>query len=105
ASQYRASVLCAPNFGYAYYLKHFSDEENQSLNLSSVRIIYNGAEPISEPLCNEFTRRLVRYGLSCTAMRPVYGLAEATLAVSMSKLDDLVLTSVPDIPSAASEGK
>jgi acyl-CoA synthetase (AMP-forming)/AMP-acid ligase II/aryl carrier-like protein len=53
-----------------------------SLDLSSVRLIFNGAEPISVELCEEFLARLAGMGLKRTAMFPVYGLAEASLAVS-----------------------
>ena len=52
------------------------------LDLSSVRLIFNGAEPISVELCEEFMARLAPAGLKRTAMYPVYGLAEATLVVS-----------------------
>ena len=46
--------------------------------------IYNGAEPISVELCNEFMRRSPTPGLKHHAMYPVYGLAEASLAVTLS---------------------
>ena len=47
-----------------------------------VRLIYNGAEPISVELADEFMTRLAPAKLKRTAMYPVYGLAEATLVVS-----------------------
>jgi acyl-CoA synthetase (AMP-forming)/AMP-acid ligase II/aryl carrier-like protein len=47
-----------------------------------VRLIFNGAEPISVELCEEFLARLSALGLNRDAMFPVYGLAEASLAVS-----------------------
>jgi acyl-CoA synthetase (AMP-forming)/AMP-acid ligase II/aryl carrier-like protein len=52
------------------------------LDLSAVRLIYNGAEPISPALCHEFLASLRPAKLRETAMYPVYGLAEASLAVS-----------------------
>lgn len=91
ASQHKTTVLSSPNFGYKYLLKHFS-ERSTDWDLSSVRIIYNGAEPISKSLCDTFLSHLSCYGLKENAMCPVYGLAEATLAVSMSKPDDIVAT-------------
>jgi acyl-CoA synthetase (AMP-forming)/AMP-acid ligase II/acyl carrier protein len=51
--------------------------------LSRVKLILNGAEPISWDLCREFLQALAPFGLKANTMHPVYGLAEATLAVTM----------------------
>ncbi len=82
ASRVRASILCSPNFGYRHYLKVLGERTPENLDLSAVRLIFNGAEPISVELCEEFLGRLAPSGLKRTAMYPVYGLAEASLAVS-----------------------
>ena len=82
ASQQKATILCSPNFGYRHYLKVLGERSPGNLDLSSVRLIFNGAEPISVELCEEFLARLASVGLDRNAMYPVYGLAEASLAVS-----------------------
>ncbi|MDE2450492.1 MAG: non-ribosomal peptide synthetase [Gammaproteobacteria bacterium] len=82
ASRIRASVLCSPNFGYKHYLKVLGDRPIEGLDLSSVRLIFNGAEPISVELCEEFLTRLAPARLPRNSMYTVYGLAEASLAVS-----------------------
>ena len=82
ASRIGATLLCSPNFGYRHYLKVLGERAPEGLDLSSVRLIFNGAEPISVPLCEEFLDRLAVAGLARNAMYPVYGLAEASLAVS-----------------------
>jgi acyl-CoA synthetase (AMP-forming)/AMP-acid ligase II/acyl carrier protein len=82
AARVRASILCSPNFGYRHYLKVLGERPVESLDLSAVRYIFNGAEPISVELCEEFLARLAPARLKRTAMFPVYGLAEASLAVS-----------------------
>ena len=82
ASRIRASILCSPNFGYKHYLKVLGDRPVEGLDLASVKLIFNGAEPISVELCEEFLARLAPAGLARNAMYPVYGLAEASLAVS-----------------------
>jgi len=82
ATRIRSTILCSPNFGYRHYLKVLGDRPINGLDLASVRFIFNGAEPISVPLCNEFLDRLEPAKLQRTAMFPVYGLAEASLAVS-----------------------
>jgi acyl-CoA synthetase (AMP-forming)/AMP-acid ligase II/acyl carrier protein len=82
ASRIRASILCSPNFGYKHYLKVLADRPIEGLDLSAVRLIFNGAEPISVDLCEEFLTRLAPAKLARNSMYPVYGLAEASLAVS-----------------------
>ena len=61
----------------------WASARSTALDLSAVRLIFNGAEPISVELCDEFldAARAVR-ACTRTAMFPVYGLAEASLAVS-----------------------
>ena len=86
AARVRATILCSPNFGYKHYLKVLGDREVEGLDLSAVRLIFNGAEPISVELCNEFLTRLAPAKLARNAMFPVYGLAEATLAVSFPEV-------------------
>jgi acyl-CoA synthetase (AMP-forming)/AMP-acid ligase II len=78
----KASLIASPNFGYRLLLKHIKKNKFSELDLSCVRILFNGAEPISMNLCREFTEALSPYGLSPTAMFPVYGMAEAGLAVT-----------------------
>jgi len=85
ASRVRATILCSPNFGYKHYLKVLGDRPVDGLDLAAVRFIFNGAEPISVELCEEFLTRLAPAKLARTAMYPVYGLAEASLAVSFPK--------------------
>ncbi|TLZ35176.1 MAG: AMP-dependent synthetase [Gammaproteobacteria bacterium] len=82
ASKVRATILCSPNFGYRHYLKVLGERAPEGLDLSAVRLIFNGAEPISVELCEEFLGRLAPAKLNRNAMYPVYGLAEASLAVS-----------------------
>lgn len=81
-SELKATVTCSPNFGYKHYLKALKNKTPEALDLSRVRVIYNGAEPISVELCEQFLETLKPYGLSREAMFTVYGLAEATLAVA-----------------------
>ena len=82
AARVRASILCSPNFGYKHYLKVLGERSPEGLDLSAVRLIFNGAEPISVQLCEEFLSRLAPTRLPRNSMFPVYGLAEASLAVS-----------------------
>ncbi|MDH3846920.1 MAG: non-ribosomal peptide synthetase [Gammaproteobacteria bacterium] len=90
ASELRATQLCSPNFGYKHFLKLFERKGlPEGTNLSGVKLILNGAEPISYDLCDEFLAALEPYGLARTAMFPVYGLAEATVGVTFGTPGDL----------------
>ncbi|RZV34226.1 MAG: hypothetical protein EX272_13195 [Chromatiales bacterium] len=86
ASELRATQLCSPNFGYKHFLKLFVRKGLPDIDLSCVKRIINGAEPISWSLCEEFLDALAPQGLKRNTMLPVYGLAEATVGVSFSEL-------------------
>ncbi len=85
AAKHRTTITCSPNFGYRHYLKVLGSRGVDDLDLSSIRLIFNGAEPISVELCNEFMDRMAPAKLARTAMYPVYGLAEASLAVTFPR--------------------
>ena len=82
ASEYKITMLSSPNFGYKYLLDTLKMDGTQpDWDLSNVRIIFNGAEPISAELCMEFLRVLSKFKLNSNCIFTVYGMAEATLAV------------------------
>ncbi len=85
ASELHATQLCSPNFGYKHFLKLFVRKGLPDVDLSSVKNVLNGAEPISWELCEEFLDALAPLGLVRSSMMPVYGLAEATVGVSFRK--------------------
>ncbi len=87
-SEKKATVSSSPNFGYQHALKYFDPEKNSHIDLSSLRLIFNGAEPISAEICRQFNQALKPFGLSENAIFPVYGLAEASLAATFSKPSD-----------------
>jgi acyl-CoA synthetase (AMP-forming)/AMP-acid ligase II/acyl carrier protein len=90
ASELRATQLCSPNFGYKHFLKLFERKGlPDDTDLSRVKLILNGAEPISYDLCEAFLNALEPHGLARTAMFPVYGLAEATVGVTFGTPGDL----------------
>lgn len=91
-SEYKITFTSSPNFGYQYLLKHFRPEKNQDINLSSIRIIVNGAEPISFDICKKFTEYFKEYGLKENTIFPVYGLAESSLAVTFSNPEEKIIT-------------
>jgi len=80
-------VTGCPNFGLALVLRYLSRKKTQSMwNFSPMKAMLNGAEPISVQIMNDFTNALKPHGFSPDAMMPVYGMAEATLAISFTPL-------------------
>jgi acyl-CoA synthetase (AMP-forming)/AMP-acid ligase II len=85
-SRYRATVSPAPNFAYALCVHRIQDDELDGVDLSNWRVALNGAEAVVPSVVRAFTERFARWGFRPEAMTPVYGLSEATLAVTFSKL-------------------
>jgi len=84
-SRHRGTISPAPNFAYGLCLKRVSDDELEGVDLSSWTYALNGAEPVSLTLAEKFCERFARYGFRSEAMLPVYGLSEASLAVTFPK--------------------
>jgi acyl-CoA synthetase (AMP-forming)/AMP-acid ligase II/acyl carrier protein len=84
-SEKGVTVTCSPNFGYRHCLRALGDKTLEDTRLDKVRLLFNGAEPISVELAEEFLERMAPYGLKREAMFPVYGLAEASLAIAFPK--------------------
>ncbi|APC40563.1 type I polyketide synthase [Clostridium estertheticum] len=80
--QHKISLTSSPNFGYRLLLKKITDKHLATWDLSRLRLIFNGAEPISIPLIREFMDKLAICKLPATSMFLVYGMAEACLAVT-----------------------
>ncbi len=80
--KHRGTLAASPNFGYELCLRKISDEAIEGLDLSSWRMAFNGAEPVSPDTITNFTQRFSRYGLRPEAMTPVYGLAECSVGLA-----------------------
>ncbi|MGH3855692.1 MAG: fatty acyl-AMP ligase [Pseudonocardiaceae bacterium] len=85
-SRYRATTSGGPNFGYDMCTRRMSDDECTGLDLSSWKVAFNGAEPVRPDTLRGFTERFASYGFNPTAWYPCYGLAEATLLVTGSRV-------------------
>jgi acyl-CoA synthetase (AMP-forming)/AMP-acid ligase II len=84
-SRYRGTTSPAPNFAYGLCVDRIRDEEMAGVDLSCWRMAMNGAEPLSAETIRRFEHRFSRWGLRSDAMMPVYGLSEATLAVTFTR--------------------
>jgi len=78
----RATITVTPPSALKTSLDLLKRRPLRNADLSSLRQIICGSEPISAQLVDHFKEVLVPYGVPETALRPVYGLAESTLAVT-----------------------
>jgi acyl-CoA synthetase (AMP-forming)/AMP-acid ligase II len=90
-SKYRSVISPAPDFAYGLCLKKVKDKDMEGVDLSNWEIALNGAEPINTEGMMQFCERFARWGFRPEAMTPVYGLAEAGLAVTFSDFKALPL--------------
>jgi len=83
--RHRGSLSPAPNFAYELCVRKIAEEDLKGLDLSSWRAAINGAEPVQASTLERFAERFQPYGFRREAFMSVYGLAEASLAVSAPK--------------------
>lgn len=82
-SRYKATHSCAPNFAYELCVRKVTSEQRSTLDLSSWRMALNGAEPVQPKTLQRFFEAFKTCGFSWSTFCPGYGLAEATLIVSV----------------------
>jgi len=83
--KYRGTISFGPNFAYALAARRAGDV--RGLDLSCVRVLGCGAEPIKAQTLDAFISAYRNAGLRSEAIMPAYGMAEATLAVSFDSVD------------------
>ena len=81
-SQYKGTTSGAPNFAYELCIQKITPEQQETLDLSSWDVAFNGAEPIRQDTLERFYAKFASCGFRREAFYPCYGMAEATLMVS-----------------------
>ncbi|MDF0730621.1 amino acid adenylation domain-containing protein, partial [Pseudomonas entomophila] len=81
-SDYRGTITGAPNFAYDLCARSVTEAQRASLDLSCLRVAFNGAEPIRHSTLDRFTDAFSDTGFRPQAWLAAYGLAESTLMVS-----------------------
>jgi 1-acyl-sn-glycerol-3-phosphate acyltransferase len=81
--RFRGTISAAPNFAFELCLDKIDDSALSGLDLHTLRLVANGAEPVNISTMGRFIERFRRYGFRPEAMAPVYGLAENAVAVSL----------------------
>lgn len=85
--KHRGTIAAAPNFAYELCVRKIADKDLEGVDLSSWRAALNGAEPVNPETLERFAKRFAKYGFRSEAQLPVYGLAEATLGVTVPPLN------------------
>ncbi|KTD12093.1 saframycin Mx1 synthetase B [Legionella gratiana] len=103
-SQERITLTCVPNFAFDFCVKKVTNAQINQLDLSCLRCIYNGSEPIQFDSVQQFINTFTIAGLSPQTIYPCYGLAEATLMLT-AKQYNIFDTSLKLIKSDFELGK
>ncbi|BBZ30876.1 nitrate ABC transporter substrate-binding protein [Mycolicibacterium madagascariense] len=82
-------ISVAPNFAFDHAAARGVPKDGEPpLDLSNIRAVLNGSEPISAATVRRFNDAFGPYGFDPKALKPSYGLAEATLFVSTTPADE-----------------
>jgi acyl-CoA synthetase (AMP-forming)/AMP-acid ligase II len=81
-NRYRAHTSGGPNFAYNLCVDRYQSNQCTDIDLSSWKIAFNGAEPVTASTIRRFSETFEPHGFDPKAMFPCYGMAEATLFVS-----------------------
>ncbi len=106
-SRYRATVSPAPNFAFELCLERIDVDplDRDGVDLSAWRAALVGAETVVPSILRRFAERFARFGFESRALTPVYGLAEAALAVTTTPIERPVRTMKLDRRVLTEEGR
>ncbi len=102
---FKGTVSFGPNFAFALATKRASEKDLATWDLSSVRLIGSGAEPINANVMFEFVERFAQCGLKPGVPMPAYGMAEATLAMSFAAVGEDLPVLLLDAETFRREGR
>jgi acyl-CoA synthetase (AMP-forming)/AMP-acid ligase II len=83
--RYRVSVTWAPNFAFSLVNQYEDNIKERCWDLSCLRMILNGGEPIIRAQASRFLSLLQKAKIPATAMRPVWGMSETCSGVIFSE--------------------
>ena len=101
-SRYKGTTSGGPNFAYDLCVKMVKPEQLETLDLSSWRVAFNGAEPVQAETLDRFAHKFEPCGFRYETFYPCFGLAEGTLFVTGGYRDraPVVRSFDPDMLSA-----
>jgi len=103
--KYGGTISAAPNFAYELCVRKIADKDIEGVDLSGWRAALNGAEPVNPDTLDRFAERFASHGFRREAQLPVYGLAEASLAVTFPPLNRGPLIDRIEREAFTSEGR
>jgi acyl-CoA synthetase (AMP-forming)/AMP-acid ligase II len=84
-NDYRGTHTAAPNFAYNLMARRVTPQQLTELDLSTLEVALNGAEPVRRATMEKINDLLAPAGFAPSAMRPAYGMAEVTLMATVSR--------------------
>lgn len=104
--RHRGTASFAPNFAYALATRRVKDSDLEKWDLSCLKVLGCGAEPIQPATMREFTERFhAACGLPKNSIMPAYGMAEATLAITLKPANDTMTTFTVDAEHFSETGE
>ena len=81
-TKYRATVSGQPDFAFNHCVDKIDEELRNMLDLSTLRVMYSGAEPVRKSTLDRFLATFSPVGLKPETLIPAYGMAESTLILT-----------------------
>lgn len=91
-SEFRATHTGVPDFALRLAAERVNESVLAKLDLSSLRVLFCGSEPVRQDSLQAFARHFACTGFNPAAFLPCYGLAEATLFVTGTTADELFVS-------------
>ena len=86
--KYKATAIAGPNFAYELCVEKIADDDIQNLDMSSLIMALNGAEPVHAETMRKFSEKFAVSGFDPKAHFPSYGMAETTLLLTSGEVDE-----------------
>lgn len=103
--EFKGTLSFAPNFAFALATKRATDADLAKWDLSCVRMIGSGAEPIHPQTIAEFYEKMEKAKLKAGIIVAAYGMAEATLAISFADRNTDLTVITLDADTFREQGK
>jgi acyl-CoA synthetase (AMP-forming)/AMP-acid ligase II/acyl carrier protein len=84
-SRFKGTHSGGPNFAYELCASRMTPDQREGLDLSSWEVAFNGAEPVRSSTLQRFAAAFGPCGFRWNSFCPAYGMAEATLMISISR--------------------
>ncbi|MCZ8379362.1 long-chain-fatty-acid--CoA ligase [Mycobacterium sp. CPCC 205372] len=103
-TEYRGTMTGGPNFAYAVMARTLATADRGAFDLSHLRIVVSGGEPIDAGTLRRLVDAGSRFGLRETSFVVGYGMAEATLGICGTHPGSPIPTETIDVDRLESDG-